>query len=152
MDPSTRRPLIGLGVVVLVVLALFFVSALHHPGDDTPGSGCSTDQRDRWRARLLRAEPVPAAQLGGCTTALGPFTVTGACDLRIAAADARSRRVVITPIDALEIKLDMDADDRPMKLRANLAPGQRKELFLGKDAQTITFTCLASSSCRARLE
>lgn len=148
MDDSARRPLIGLGVAVAVVITLFLVSALHANDD---AAGCSADQRDRWRARLLRAEPVTANQLGGCTSARGLFTFA-ACELRIAAGDARSRSLVINALDALELKLDIDADGRPMKLRATLDAGERKELFLGKEAQTLALHCLTGSTCRARLE
>lgn len=146
------RTLIILGSVVVVAIALFVVSAAHHPDDTSPGSGCSSSQRETWRARLLRSEPVAAGQLGGCTAAPGRFVITGACELTIAAAGARSRRLVIEDVDALALRLVTNADGRRITMQAELDPGQRKQIFIGKDGETIGLRCCAGATCRAGLE
>jgi hypothetical protein len=141
--------MITLGIVVVVLLALFVVSVVHSPDDNSPGSGCSSRQRDTWRECVLRSNPVAPGQLGGCTTVLGRFTITGACELKVAADDARSRQLTVEALDAMELHLVTNADGRPMTMRVELKHGETKQIFVGKDGQTIRFRCLKGTTCHA---
>jgi hypothetical protein len=152
MDRSTRRTLILLGIVVVVLLALFVMAAAHNPDDTSPGSGCSFSQRESWRARLLRPEPVAPGQLGGCTTVPGPFIIHGTCELRVAAADARSRQLVIETLDAIELRLDTSADGRSITLRDELKPDESRSISIAKDGQIVRFRCLTGTTCRAGIK
>jgi hypothetical protein len=152
VDPSHKRPVIVLGLVAAVLVALFVVSAVHAPGDGGPGSGCAPARRDTWRARLVPATPVAPGQLGGCTTTLSTFVITGQCTLEIAAAGARSRQLVVEALDPVKLTLVTDADGRRITQQPELAAGEEQQIFLGKDRTTIRFRCLAGVTCRARLE
>ncbi len=149
MERRTKRPLIILGIFVLVLLALFVASVVYRPDDRGAGSGCSPGRRETWRARLLRSEPVAPGQLGGCTTAPGPFTIAGGCELKIAAADARSRRLVVEAIDRVEVRRVTDADGRRITMRAELEPGKSTQIFVGKGGETVGLRCLGGITCRA---
>ena len=149
MDRSTRRSLILLGIFAGVVLALFVVSVVYRPDDDGPGSGFSSGRRESWRARLFPSSPVAPGQLGGCTGALGPFTIAGSCELKIAAADVRSRRLVVEATDPMELRRTMDADGRRMAMRAQLEPGKSEQIFVGKEGETFGLRCRGGLTCRA---
>jgi hypothetical protein len=135
---------IALGIVVAVLLALFVVSVAYRPD-----SGVSSGQRESWRESLFPTEPAAPGQLGGCTAAPGSFTITGSCELKIAAADARSRRLVVEAIDAVELRRTMDADGRRIGMRAKLEPGKSEQIFVGKAGETIGLRCLGGPTCRA---
>jgi hypothetical protein len=141
-----------LGLVVVVLLALFVVSAAHKPGDGGPGSGCSPVKRDTWRARLLPPTPVTRGQLSGCTTTLGAFTIAEQCTLEIAAADARSRQLVVKAIDPLKLTIITNADGRTITMQPKLERDQKAQIFVGKDRKKIVFHCLNGTSCGAHLE
>jgi len=147
MDSSRRRSLIILGVVAGVVLALFIVSVAYRPDGDGPA--VSSSGRDRWRDRLFPDAPVAPGQLAGCTAALAPFTIQGSCELRIAAADARSRRLVIEVTDLVELRRTMDADGRRIAMKSKLKPGKSEQVFVGKEGETLGLRCLAGLTCRA---
>jgi hypothetical protein len=151
MEGSHKRSLIILGVLAMILLALFVISVVYRPGDSSPGSGCSPGQRETWRARLLRSEDVAPGQLGGCTAAAGPFTIPGGCELRIAAADARSRRLVIEAVDPVELRRVTSADGRRIAMRADLAPGKSTQIFVGKEGEAVGLRCSAGLTCRARV-
>jgi hypothetical protein len=152
MDHSTARQLTILGIAVVVLLALFVVSVVHSPDDSSPGSGCSSSQRDSWLARKLRGDPVAPGQLSGCTTVLGPFTINGACMLSVAAADARSRQLIVEALDAMELKLVTSADGRSITMREVLKPGENRSISIGKDGQSVWFRCLTGTTCRAGIK
>lgn len=152
MAPSTRRSLIFLGIFGAVLLALFVAGVVSGAGGGGPGSGCSPGQREAWRARLLRAEPVARGQLSGCTTVPGRFIVTGSCQLRIAAADARLRRLVLEAIDPIRLELAIDADGRRIPMRAELAANQREEILIGEDGQILRISCRTGGTCRATIQ
>lgn len=143
--------MIVLGIIAGVVLALFIVSVVYRPDEDGPGSGVSPTARERWRERLFPSKPVAAGQLGGCTAALGAFTIAGSCELKIAAADARSRRLIVEATDPVELRRTMNADGRRMAMRAKLEPGKREQVFVGEDGETLGLRCLAGLTCRAVL-
>jgi hypothetical protein len=76
MASSSKRSLIILGILGLVVLALFVVSVVFG-SDGGGGSGCSSRELDQWRDRLFDPEPVERGQLAGCPIATGrTVTVT----------------------------------------------------------------------------
>ena len=135
-----------------MLLTLFVVSVAYRPDEGGPGSGCSSGQRDAWRARLLPSTPVGQGQLGGCTTALGPFSIAGACTLTIAAADARSRQLGVEAIDPVKLIIITEADGRRITMQPELKQGERKQIFVGKDQKTIVFRCLTGPTCHVRLE
>ncbi|HWO22621.1 MAG TPA: hypothetical protein VNO30_27870 [Kofleriaceae bacterium] len=141
-----------LATFVVVLLALFVISVVHRPDDRGLGSGCSSRQRAAWRARLLRTEPVAPGQLAGCTAAPGRFTITGACALKIAAAEARSRRLIVEAVDAVELRRVTNADGRLLTMRAELEPGERTEIVIGKEGETLGLRCLTGATCRAGVE
>jgi hypothetical protein len=147
MDKSAKRRLIILGIVVAALLVLFVVSVVH--GGGGPGGGCSAGQRAAWRTRLLRSGPVAPGQLGGCTTAPGRFAISVGCELKVAAADARSRQLVIEAVDPIELRLVTDADGRRIAMRVKLEPGQSKQIFVGKAGETLGLRCLTGITCRA---
>jgi hypothetical protein len=151
MEKSHRRALIFLVVLAAVLVALFVASVARRPDDRGPGGGCSPGEREAWQARLLRAQPVGPGQLAGCTTAPGVFTISGACALQIAAADARSRRLVVEALDPLELRRVTDADGRRIAMRVELEPGKDTQIFVGKDGDTVGLRCLSGLTCRARL-
>jgi hypothetical protein len=151
MEDSTRRSVIVLGILAGVVIALFVVSVVYRPDEEAPGSGGSSSTRERWRDRLFPAKPVAPGQLGGCTAALGAFTIAGSCELKIAAADARSRRLIVEATDPVELRRTMNADGRRMAMRAELGPGKREQIFVGEDGETIGLRCLGGLTCRAVL-
>jgi hypothetical protein len=150
MDDSTRRTLTILATFAVVLIALFVFSVGFRPG-------CSCGRREDWQARLLRPKPVAPGQLSGCTTKLGTSTVTGMCKLKIAAADVRSRRLVIESNDRIQIIRVMDADGRDITTKAELnKPGAKKpiestELSIGKEGATLDLVCL-SADCRVTLK
>lgn len=148
MDRSTRRSLIVLGVIAGVLLVLFVVGVVARPADDD-GPAVSAGARERWRDRLFPSKPIAPGQLAGCAAAPGSFTIAGSCELRIAAADTRSRRLVIEATDAVELRRTMNADGRRMAMKAKLEPGTSEQLFVGEDGETIGLRCLAGLSCRA---
>ena len=152
MDRRARRRLIILGILAGVLLALFVVSVVYRGDDRGPGSGCSSSRREAWRARLLPSEPVVPGQLGGCTPVLGTFSISGGCELKIAAAEPRSRRLVVVAVDPVEIRRITDADGRRIAMRAELEPGKRTQIFVGRAGESIALRCLAAIICRARLE
>ena len=147
MERSTRRSLILLGVFAGAVLALFVVSVAYRPDED--GAAVSADGRERWRDRLFPSKPVASGQLAGCTAAPGPFTIPGSCELRIAAADTRSRRLVVEADGPVELRRTMDADGRRIAMKATLTPGKSEQIFVGKDGETIGLRCLGGLTCRA---
>ena len=149
MERSTRRSLIILGIFAGVVLALFVVSVAYRPDDDGPG--LSSDQRERWRARLFPTSPVAPGQLGGCTRAPGSFTIAGSCELKISAAEVRSRRLVVEATDRMELQRTMNADGRRMAMRAEIEPGKSEQIFVGEEGETIGLRCLGGVTCRARV-
>ena len=149
MEHSTRRPLIVLAVLAVVVIALFVLSVVYPSRDTREGSGFSSGDRETWRSRLLPADPVGRGQLSGCTTAPGELTIHNSCALKVAAADARSRKLVIQAIDAVEVRRVTDADGRRMTMRADLEPGKTTQVFVGKDGETIGLRCLSGVTCRA---
>jgi hypothetical protein len=138
-------------IVAGVVIALYVISVVYRPDDDSPGSGFSSESRERWRARLFPSSPVAPGQLGGCTGAPGAFTIAGSCELVIAAADARSRRLVVEATDRIELRRTMNADGRRMAMRAELEPGKSEQIFVGEEGETIGLRCLGGLSCRARI-
>jgi hypothetical protein len=150
---STRRSLIILGILGLVVLALFVVSVVFE-SDRGAGAGCSSRQLDTWRARLLDPEPVERGQLAGCPIASGRIvtvTIPGRCELRIAPAGARFRRLVIQALQPVTLERTMDADGRRITMRADLEPGEREELFVRKEGEALGLRCRAGATCRATL-
>src|SRR5262245_44909959 len=136
MEDSTKRRLIILAILVGVLIVLFVVSIVAGTGDDR-GSGCSSGDQKSWRARLLPSKPVAPGQLSGCTTALGTVTIQGSCELKIAAADERSRRLVLEAIDAVGLQRVTDADGRRMEMNAKLKPGKPSELFVDKKGEKL---------------
>lgn len=150
MPSSTRRSLVIAAIFAAVLLALFVFGTARGLGDRR--GGCSKEDREAWRERLLRPEPVAAGQLAGCTSSPGPFVVPGECTLTVAAADVRSRRLVIGAIDPVGITVFTDADGRRIRMRPEIAPGDRTELSIGKDGGTVSFRCLTGTTCRARVE
>jgi hypothetical protein len=146
-DPA-RRSLILLGIFAGVVLALFVVSVVHRPDDDRPGSGVSSDRREGWRARWFPSDPVAPGQLGGCAGAPGAFVVAGSCELKIAAADVRSRRLVVEALDPMELRRTLNVGGRRMAMRARLKPGKSEQIFVGEDGETIGLRCLGGLTCR----
>lgn len=145
---STKRSLVLLGILALVVLVLFAGSLAL----ESDRAGCSSRDLDAWRARLLRPEPVARGQLAGCPIAPGRIvsvTIPGRCDLRIAPADARFRRLVIQAVQPVELVRTTDADGRRITLRADLDPGEREELFVRKEGETLALRCRAGATCRA---
>ncbi|HWU86816.1 MAG TPA: hypothetical protein VN253_06060 [Kofleriaceae bacterium] len=91
-------------------------------------------------------------QLGGCTTVLGRFTIHGSCELKIAAAETRSRRLSIEALDAIELRLVMDADGREITTRAKIEAGKKKDIFVGKDGQSLALSCQTGTTCRASIQ
>jgi hypothetical protein len=134
-----------LGVVAIVVFGLFALGVTC-----SGGGGCSDQERDAWRTRMLGASAVAPGQISGCTTALAPFTFSGGCALVVAAADARSRQLTITAVDAVTISFDTDADGRTISSHDDLSPGKQRRTFIGEAGQIIRLFC-PGSSCRARL-
>ncbi len=150
MGSSSKRPLIVLGILALGVLALFAASVVFQSEAGGAGSGCSSRKLDVWRDRLFEPEPVGRGQLAGCTTAPGRvFTIAGRCELRIAPADARFRRLVVQAVQPLELQRTTDADGRRITMRADLEPGEREEVFVRKEGETLGLRCLAGATCRA---
>ncbi len=149
MERATNRSLIVLAIFVVVLLALFVASLVYRPDDRGPGGGCSPGQRETLQARLLRPTPVAPGDLRGCTTAPGAFTIAGSCALEIAAADARSRRLVVAAIDPVEIRRVTNADGRRIAMRLELDPGKDTQIFVGKEGETVALRCRAGISCRA---
>jgi hypothetical protein len=153
MASSSKRSLIILGILGLVVLALFVVSVVFG-SDGGGGSGCSSRELDQWRDRLFDPEPVERGQLAGCPIATGrtvTVTIPGRCALRIAPADARLRRLIIQALQPLELERTTDADGRRITSRADLDPGEREELFVRKEGETLGLRCRAGATCRATL-
>jgi hypothetical protein len=145
MDDSTRRTLTILATFAVVLIALFVFSVGYRPG-------CSCGRREDWQARLLRPKPVALGQLSGCPKEPGLLKVPGTCKLTIAAADARSRRLVIKAIEPMELKRVTNADGRHIPVRGDLEPNKPTEIFVGKEGETIELSCLGgASSCSARL-
>jgi hypothetical protein len=95
---------------------------------------------------------VAPGQLGGCATAPGRLTISTSCELEIAAADARSRRLVIEALDPLELGRTIDADGRRIVTRGELAPGKASEIFVGKAGETLRLRCLSGFTCRVNLQ
>ena len=149
MERADRRALTLLAIVAAVLIALFVISVAYRPDDRGPGSGFPEDRREAWRARLFPSQPVAPGQLGGCTAAVGPFTIAGSCELRIAAADARSRRLILEATDPVELRRTVDADGRRIAMRAELKAGKREQIFVGKAGETLGLRCLAGIPCRA---
>jgi hypothetical protein len=152
MEPSSKRQLTILGLIVVVLLVLFFVAAFHHP-DKGSGPGCSSDQLQTWRERLFHPEPVARGQLSGCTTALGAFVIPTSCALKIAAADTRSRRLVVEAIDKIQLSFVTDADGRKLTMNVDLERAKNTELSIGKDGQRIVLVCRnGNTTCQANLK
>lgn len=147
MEASDRRTVILL-VVIAAVLALAFVVAIVY----RPGAGLSADWRERWRARLFPASPVAPGQLAGCTAAPGPFTIAGSCQLRIAPASTRSRRLTLVAVDPVELLRTVDADGRALAMRAQLAAGETSQLYIGEAGEALALRCRSGLTCRARLD
>lgn len=152
MEASARRTLIILALVAAVLVAAFFAAVVCRSDGGGSGSGLSADWRERWRERLLPGSPVAPGQLGGCAAAPGPFTIAGRCDLRIAPAAARSRRLVLTAVDPVGLSRTVDADGRRLAMRAELAAGESARIFVDKAGEAIALRCLAGPACRARLD
>jgi hypothetical protein len=153
MASSTKRSLIILGILGLVVLALFAVSVVFESGG-RGGSGCSSRKLDAWRDRLFDPEPVERGQLAGCPIAPGRIvsvTIPGRCALRIAPADARLRRLVVQAVQPVELERTTDADGRRITMRADLDAGEREELFVQRGGETLGLRCRAGATCRAVL-
>jgi hypothetical protein len=152
MDPSTKRVLIILGVVILLLFALFILAAAFAPPGNA-SSGCTGDRRKQWRARLLGSESVGAGQLRGCTTTLGPFSLPQGqlCILRIAEADARSRQLVVETSQKMELLVHTNADGRKLTMKAEPKSGKPTEISFGKEEQRIDFICRDASPCQVRL-
>jgi hypothetical protein len=152
MGHSTRQSLIVLGCLGVVVIALFVLSVAYPSRGTREGSGFSAGDRETWRSRLVPADPVARGQLSGCATAPGELTIATGCALKVAAAGARSRKLSIRAIDAVEVRRVTDADGRRMTMRARLEPGKSTQVFVGKDGETIGLRCLSGATCRAAVE
>ena len=154
MASSPQRSLIILGILGLVVLALFFISVVFQSDAGGPGAGCSSRKLDDWRDRLFQPEPVRRDQLAGCPIVSGrviSVTVAGRCELRIAPADARLRRLVVQAVQPVELDRTTDADGRRVRMRADLAPGESEEIFVRKEGEALGLRCRAGATCRAIL-
>lgn len=147
MGASDRRPLIILAIVAAVLVVAFVVAVAYRPG-----AGLSAGWRERWRARLFPASPVAPGQLAGCAAAPGPFTIAGSCQLRIAPASTRSRRLVVVAVDPVELLRTVDADGRALAMRAALDPGETAQLFIGEAGESMVLRCRSGLTCRARLD
>jgi hypothetical protein len=152
MDPSTKRILIILGIVVVIVVALFIVAVAYTPAGDRPGSssGCSQDRRKEWQARLFGSKPVGVGQLRGCKTSLGPFPLSQGqtCRLTIAKADTRSRKLVIESAQLIQLSFKTDADGRKLEMKSKPKGGKPTEISISKDGQEIDFQCLVGNPCQ----
>lgn len=150
MDPSTKRILIILGIVVVVVVALFILAVAYTPAGEGRTSGCTPDRREAWRERLLGTKPVGPGQLRGCTTSLGKFSVPQGqnCFLTIAKADARSRRLVIESAQTIRLFVHTDADGRKMRMKSDPKSDKPTEISIGKEGQLIEFHCLVGNPCQ----
>lgn len=153
MEPSSKRQLTMLGLIVAVLLALFIVAAVHDP-DKGSGPGCSSEQLQTWRERLVHSEPVSPGQLRGCTAALGTFIIQDrSCALTIAKADARSRRLVVQAIDEIRLSFVTDVDGRKLTMNADLDAGKTTEFSVGKDGQRIVLRCRnEQATCQVNLK
>lgn len=151
MDSSTKRTLLILGVIVLVLVALFVVAVVAAAHDGEP-SGCSAERRRALRDRWLGSGSVKPGDLRGCTTSLGSFVVNGVCVLSIAPSDARSRRLVIESPVAMTLDITTDADGRKLTMHPELKPNKPTEISFGKDKQSIVFHCPSPSGCKVTLK
>jgi hypothetical protein len=148
MMALNRRTLIALGILILVLIALFLTSIVCSPA--RTDSGCSTEERKRLRARLFRAKPVTREQLAGCPQQAGRLRIPGTCTLVIARASTKSRELVISALDAaIELTITTDADGRQLRQRVKLAPGKSEEIFVDKDGGPVVVTCVGGGLCTA---
>jgi hypothetical protein len=144
MDPSTKRILIILGVIIVVVIGLFILALAYTPPGGGKESGCGPERREALRKRFLGSQRVMARELQGCGSGQGKLVIPGApaaCELRIAASDARSRQLVLETSQVIEFKTTTDADGRKIEMKSELKTTEPTEISIGKDAQTITFSC-----------